>query len=117
MTRIVEIRSYNLCPGSGAAFHALVREKSLPMLAKWKVDVVAVGPSLHDPDSYILIRAYDSPEHRQRSQDAFYGSAEWREGPRDAILALIENYTTVLLELPNEAIEALRVGFAGTSAR
>ena len=83
------------------------------MLAEWKVDVVAVGPSLEDPDSYVLMRAYDSLEHRQRSQEAFYGSAEWREGPRDAILALIETYTTVVLELPDEVIDQLRATKGG----
>ena len=83
------------------------------MLAEWKVDVVAVGPSLEDPDSYVLMRAYDSLEHRQRSQEAFYGSAEWREGPRDAVLALIETYTTVVLELPDEVIDQLRATRGG----
>lgn len=112
MSRIVEIRSYNLRQGSGAAFHALVREKSLPLLREWKVDVVAIGPSMHDPDSYLLIRAYDSLEHRQRSQDEFYGSAAWREGPREAIMAFIESYTTVVLEMSDAAVGALRNGLA-----
>lgn len=43
------------------------------MLERWKVDVVAYGPSLHDADSYYLMRAYPSVEPRQRSEDAFYG--------------------------------------------
>ena len=112
MNHTIEIRSYNLRPGTGAAFHALVRERSMPLLREWKVDVVAVGPSLHDPDSYILIRAYDSLEHRQRSQDEFYRSDAWRQGPREEILALIESYTTVVVEMTDAALEALRKNFA-----
>ena len=115
---MVEIRAYRLRPGAGPAFHALVWEASMPLLRRWNVDVVAAAPSLHDPDEYVLIRAYDSLEARQRSQDEFYGSAEWREGPRDAILALIETYTTVVLEITDQALEALRASFAspgGTS--
>jgi len=42
------------------------------MLRRWKVDVVAYGPSLHDKDSWYLMRAYPSLEERQRSEDAFY---------------------------------------------
>ena len=30
------------------------------MLRRWKVDVVAYGPSLHDSDSYYLMRAFPS---------------------------------------------------------
>jgi hypothetical protein len=65
MSRFVEFRSYNLRRGSGPAFHALVSQKSLPLLRKWNIDVLAAGPSLHDQDSYFLIRAYDSLEQRQ----------------------------------------------------
>lgn len=105
---MVEIRSYTLKPGTGDAFHALVLERSIPMLARWKVDVVAYGPSLHDDQAYVLIRAYDDLGERQASQDAFYGSAEWKEGPRDSLLAMIESYTTVVLDMDEAAIEALR---------
>jgi hypothetical protein len=106
--RFVEIRSYNFKPGTRSAFHALIVERSLPMLRRWNVDVVACGPSLHDVDSYVLIRAYASLEERQRSQDAFYGSAEWWQGPRDSILALIDSYATVVLELDEAAVNGLR---------
>jgi hypothetical protein len=78
MRQFVEIRSYNLKPGTRDEFHRLMLEQSLPMLKRWNVDVVACGPSIHDDDSYYLIRAYTSLADRQESQDAFYGSAEWR---------------------------------------
>jgi NIPSNAP len=107
-TRFVEIRSYNLKPGTRPALHALMREQALPMLRRWKVDVVAYGPSPHDEDSYMLIRAYASLDDRQRSQDEFYGSAEWRQGPREPILALIANYTSVVLELDEATVNGLR---------
>ncbi len=71
MSRFVEFRSYNLRPGSGPSFHTLVSEKSLPLVHKWNIDVLAAGPSLHDQDSYFLIQVYDSLGHRQQSQDEF----------------------------------------------
>lgn len=107
---MVEIRSYRLKPGSREAFHALVLARSLPMLSRWKVDVVACGPSLHDEDSYVLIRSYASLDQRQASQDAFYGSVEWKEGPREDLMAAIESYTTVVLGMDPAAVEALRTG-------
>ena len=97
MAGIVEVRTYKLLPGSGAEFHRLVVEDSLPMLERWGVDVVAYGASLDDADLYYLIRAYPSVEELQCSQDAFYGSDEWREGPREAIVSLIESSISVVL--------------------
>src|SRR5688500_18656376 len=54
--RVVEIRSYNLKPGTRDRFHQLFLKEALPMLKRWKVDVIAHGPSLHDQDSYFLMR-------------------------------------------------------------
>jgi ketosteroid isomerase-like protein len=108
MSRAVEIRSYNLKSGTRDHFHQLFVQQALPMLRRWKVDVVAYGPSLHDKDSYYLMRSYASVEDRQRSEDAFYGSAEWREGPRTAVLAAIENYTTVVIHLDDATLRGLR---------
>lgn len=105
---VVEIRSYNLKPGTRDRFHQLFLQEALPMLRRWKVDVVAYGPSLHDADSWFLMRAFPSLEDRQKSEDAFYGSDEWKKGPREAILADIESYTTVVLRLDDEAVRGLR---------
>lgn len=108
MEKIIEIRSYNLKPGAGAAFHKLVKEVSLPMLDKWKIEVVAYGPSKHSADAYYLIRAFKSMEDRQQIEDAFYGSDEWKNGPREKILAHIENYTTVVLEADEQMVKELK---------
>ena len=94
---VVEIRSYRLKPGSGEAFQRLVLEESIPMLERWGVNVIAVGPSLDDDDLYFLIRGYASVHELRRSQDAFYGSDEWRTGPREAIVSLIESDTSVVI--------------------
>ena len=97
MTEVVEIRTYKLKPGSGAEFQRAFVEEALPMLQRWDVEVVAFGRSLDDEDSFCLIRAYESLEELQRSQDAFYGSEEWRQGPREAIVSRIESGISVVL--------------------
>jgi hypothetical protein len=108
MSACVEVRSYNLRPGTRAEFHRLVQEQAMPMLKRWQMEVVSYGPSEHDADSYYLIRAFGSLEAREREENDFYGSAEWRDGPRESILALIENYTTVVLLLDDATLEGLR---------
>lgn len=108
MKRLVEIRSYNLKAGHREEFHRLVLEESYPLLKKWHVDVIDFGPSPHDENSYYLIRAYQDLADRTASQEAFYGSAEWRDGPRDAILPLIDTYSTIALEMDEATLGALR---------
>jgi ketosteroid isomerase-like protein len=106
--RIVEIRSYNLKPGTRDRFHRLFLKEALPMLQRWKVDVVSYGPSLHDRDSYFLMRAFDGIEQRQKSEDAFYGSDEWKQGPRERVLADIVSYTTIVVRLDEATLAGLR---------
>jgi hypothetical protein len=103
----VEIRSYNLKPGARNDFHKLVLA-TLPMLERHRIDVVGYGPSAHDSTSYVLIRTFESAEDRERSEEGFYGSREWQEGPREQVLALIESYTTVVLALDSATVAGLR---------
>jgi NIPSNAP len=108
MNHFLEIRSYTLLPGSRDEFQRLFLEEAMPLLKRWNVDVVAYGPSLHDENSYYLIRNYDSLAQREESENTFYGSDEWRQGPREAIIALIENYTEIVLELDEVTVQGLR---------
>jgi hypothetical protein len=108
MTHYVEFRSYTLKPGTRYKFHRLFFERAFPMLQRWQVDVVAYGPSLHDSDSYFLMRRYNSLAQREESENAFYSSDEWRQGPRESILALIENYTEIVLEVDGIVLQGLR---------
>jgi len=91
MNHFIEIRSINLKPGRREEFHQLYIQKALPLLKRWNFDVVAHGPSLHNENSYFVIRRFDSLPQREQMEDAYYGSDDWRQGPREAILALMEN--------------------------
>lgn len=112
MKKLVEIRSYNLKPGTRDEFHRLVSQVSFPLMKQWGVDVVAFGPSAHDDVSYYLIRTYENLEHRQSSQDSFYGSVDWRHGPREAIVSLIDSDISIVLEIDDMVVDFLRkIGF------
>jgi hypothetical protein len=78
------------------------------MLRRRGIEVVAFGPSVGDVDSYYLIRAYASLEDRERSEAAFYGSDEWRLGPRHAILACIKDFSSIVIQMERAAVESLR---------
>jgi hypothetical protein len=107
-TKSVEIRSYNLKPGTRPEFHRLVSAEAVPMMKRWRIDVVSFGPSPHDDDSYYLMRAYVSLADRTQSQSAFYGSDEWRNGPRERILEAIDSYTSIVIQMDGETLNSLR---------
>ena len=108
MNHFIEIRSLNLKPGSREQFHRLFIERALPLLKRWNFDVVAHGPSLHDENTYYVIRRYNSLTQREQMEDTYYASDDWRKGPREAMLALIENYTDIILELGEVTVQGLR---------
>ena len=108
VSRIVEIRSYNLKPGTRDHFQHVFVTDVMPLLARWKVDVVSFGPSPADADSWYLMRGYASLEERQKSEDAFYGSDDWKKGPREAILAAIDTYATIVIRVDEATLRGLR---------
>jgi hypothetical protein len=112
MTRTVEIRSYKLHPNAGPAFERVFRERAEPIVRGHGMDVVAFGKSAHDENVYFLIRAFDSFAHLTQSEDEFYGSEAWRNGPREALLSHIESYQDTVLMLSAEAVERLRAELA-----
>jgi len=41
-------------------------------------------------------------------EDTYYPSDDWRQGPCERILALIENYVDIVLELDDVTVQGLR---------
>lgn len=108
MSRVVEFRAYRLKPGSRETFHWLVTTESAPLLRAWGTDVVHHGPCAQNPLGYVLIRAYADVGQPQESQDAFYASRPWKEGPREAILACIDQALPLVLKMDETTIDKLR---------
>jgi hypothetical protein len=108
VNHIIEIRSIILKPGKAAEFQRLYIAEALPLLKLWSFDVVAHGPSLHDKNSYYLIRRFESLAQRDEMEDTYYSSDDWRQGPREQMLALMESYTDIVLELDETTLQGLR---------
>jgi len=108
MKHVVEFRLLSLKPGAREDFHRLYIEQSLPLLRRWNMDVLAYGSSLHDENTYYVIRRFDSLAEREQMERAFYDSNDWRQGPREALMALMTNYSDIVLELDEVGVEALR---------
>jgi hypothetical protein len=108
--RLVEIRAYRLKPGTRDEFHDAVTTRALPMVRAYGMDVVTHGPVPNDADAYFLVRSFASLAELTAQEDEFYGSAPWREGPREALVSRIETYVDTLLWMSPAAIDDLRAG-------
>jgi ketosteroid isomerase-like protein len=64
--------------------------------------------SKSQPEGGGAMRASATIEDRQRSEDAFYGSDEWKNGPREAILADIASYTTIVVQVDDATLQGMR---------
>lgn len=53
------------------------------------------------------MRSFPSASRRAEQLDSFYGSDEWRQNHRDAVLELIETYHTIVIELTPSVCEGL----------
>lgn len=104
MTGVIEVRSYELKANAQAAFERLFLDEVVPLLAAWGHRIVFAGHSLHRDDAFVLIRSYDSEDHRRASQDSFYSSDDWRNGPREALLAMIDSFTSGVLPITNDTL-------------
>ena len=105
---MVEIRTYHLKPGKRELFHKMLTEESLSMLHDQGIRVVRFGPSLHDKDSYVLIRAFSSMSSRIQQEEAFYGSEHWLKHYDERVMAMIDIYVTAVISLPESAVGALQ---------
>jgi hypothetical protein len=89
---VFEILTLDIKPGRRDEFHNVYLSQSVPLLKKWNFNLVAYGPSLHDANSYYVIRRFKNLDDREKSEDLFYGSDEWKSGPRDAIMGLVDHF-------------------------
>jgi len=95
---LIELRVYTLNPGTRAAFQQRFSEQILPMLQRHGITVVHAGPSAHDDNSFCLIRAFPSLDTRERQLAEFYGSEEWLTRHEEAVMAMIDQYSTCVVE-------------------
>ena len=105
--RFVEIRTYKCKAGMRSKFLALFDEGASEMLRRHNIRVVGYGPAAHDPDVGFLMRGYASLEERTRQLEGFYGSDEWKARFDERATALLDTYTTLVLEAGDPAVRAL----------
>lgn len=107
---VAQIRVFQLKPDSRDTFHQLVVNQAIPLHKKWNITVSDYGPSVNDDNGYYVVRTFESVAELEEKEGAFYSSEDWRDGPREAILSLIEDYSTLIIpkdSVTNYSIKSL----------
>ena len=115
--RFVEFRLLRLHPGQRESFTARFADQLLALHERHGIEVVSWGLSLHDSDSFYVIRAYPSVEGRQETLDALFGSDEWLMNQEEDVWGMIESYNTCVVEASEPLVEALRTGLVRASEK
>lgn len=89
MKTVIEILQYTLKPGTGDAFHAVMKNQSIPLHNTCGLNVLRFGNSLDDNDKYYLIRTFQNESRMEAELAQFYADSRWREGPRSEIIGMI----------------------------
>lgn len=113
MSSFVEIIVYRLKVGTGSIFHEIMLKESIPLHLRAGIHVVDSRQSASDPDCYCLVRAFDCLASVRDSQERFYASVAWQEGPRQRIVECIEASSKVVLEMPASRVKEWSAGLEG----
>lgn len=98
MPVIFEVLQYTLKEGTGHQFHSVMLNESIPLHVECGLEVVNFGNSLDDSDKYFLIRSFSDIDTMKQKLESFYASDKWRNGPRAAIVDMIEQSHRVLVD-------------------
>lgn len=104
--KLIEVRTYKLKPGS-AERHGCVSRGTPARMGK-RYGRSCLWPLGYEQESFYLIRAYDSRAQLEAQQGAFYSSDAWRQGPREPLIACLDDYLNTLLWLCDQSVEDLR---------
>jgi hypothetical protein len=66
------------------------------------------APADHEEETYFLIRSYENRMALETEQAAFYGSDDWRLGPRRALVDRIQTYLNTLVWVSDTAVVEMR---------
>ena len=113
---VLELRIVRLHHGRRNEFAVRFHDQLLPMLRSHGMEIIHYGPSLHDEDSFFLIRAWPSVEERQATLDTMYGGADWLMNQEPYLLDMIHSMDTCVLDADEWLIGAMKEGFENEEA-
>ena len=95
---IVEVRSYRIKPGRRAEFVEFFETRAVPALREHGMKVLGPLLDVENPNKFVWLRAFPSPEARDRMKDAFYEGELWKRELESIAMPMLDSYDVILCE-------------------
>lgn len=116
--QVLELRILRIHHGQRDAYADYMRNGLAQLYEAEGMEFIHHGPSLHDEDSYFVIRIHPSVTEREQRLDTLYSSPEWLMNHEEKVLGMIESMNTTVFAADDRLVEALKKNFkqAGSDA-
>ena len=103
---MLEIRLFNLKPGTGSEFYRVADEGTVPLMRRFGIHVLGYYQSTTNPDAFFLVRAFRDAEDRKEVSEVFYASPEWL-AYEDTVMGMVSDYHMVTTTVTGENLDKL----------
>jgi hypothetical protein len=95
---IVEVRSYRIRPGLREEFIELFETRAVPALRSHGMKILGPLLDLENPNKFVFLRSFPSPDERERMKAAFYEGDLWKNELEAIAMPMIDSYDVILCE-------------------
>jgi hypothetical protein len=95
---IVEVRSYRIKPGLREEFVKLFETRAIPALRSHGMKILGPLLDLENPNKFVFLRSFPSPDERDRMKAAFYEGELWKHELESIAMPMIDSYDVILCE-------------------
>jgi hypothetical protein len=106
---IVEVRTYTIAAGLRQRFLDLFESRTRPLQVSLGMQVLGPWLDIENPDRFVWLRGFPSWDERDRMKLALYEGPEWTGELEAVMMPMLADYTSVQVEMSDDAIAALAV--------
>lgn len=98
MAGIIEVRTYRAEPGARERLLDLLRARAFPLQRELGMTVLGPFPSTEDEVTFVWLRGFPDEVSRGPLKAAFYEGDDWLGGLQDQAMAMLDDYSAVVVE-------------------
>lgn len=95
---IVEVCTYRVKAGRRPEFIQFLETQAVPAIRAHGIRVLGPLVDLENPNKFVWLRSFPSPEERDRMKSAFHHSAAWVEELAPVAMPMLESWDFAICE-------------------
>jgi hypothetical protein len=100
MSMIVEARTYKTKPGQRDPFLDFFEHEAVPLQRSLGIRVSGPFIDTENPDVFVWLRSFPSPDERDRMKAALYEGEKWKNELEAIAMPMLDRYVVVLADVP-----------------